>query len=252
MNETQQRLSRPSLLKIVRDKVSESRLNHRNSAIRSYPWWRYWNPRTALYRKLNDRDKVLWTNAQAAAHLTFVFVDAGQVFANSLNLLPEADMAEFALLQSRVHEQWAWLFASTLGDQIRYNPTDCYETFPQPRLTQSQHRELASIGVKYHERRASLMGEPAQRNKLLDGSPPEGLTATYNRFHDPSCTFKGIQGLRRLHAQIDRAVIHAYGWDDLDIDYAWVDHFSHRQHRHSQQGREDTFLRRPTYAFIER
>ena len=43
----------------------------------------------------------------------------------------------------------------------------------------------------------------------------EGLTKTYNRFHDPYEHDPGIERLRELHAEMDRAVLHAYGWDDI-------------------------------------
>ena len=42
----------------------------------------------------------------------------------------------------------------------------------------------------------------------------EGLTSTYNRFHDPAETSKGILELRRLHEAIDQAVLAAYGWSE--------------------------------------
>ncbi len=43
----------------------------------------------------------------------------------------------------------------------------------------------------------------------------EGLTKTYNRFHDPYEHDPDIECLRELHADIDRAVLAAYGWDDV-------------------------------------
>ena len=43
----------------------------------------------------------------------------------------------------------------------------------------------------------------------------EGLTKTYNRFHDPEDRSQDILELRRLHAAMDRAVLEAYGWHDL-------------------------------------
>jgi hypothetical protein len=43
----------------------------------------------------------------------------------------------------------------------------------------------------------------------------EGLTQTYNRFHDRRETSADIVQLRNLHADMDRAVLRAYGWDDL-------------------------------------
>ena len=43
----------------------------------------------------------------------------------------------------------------------------------------------------------------------------EGLTLTYNRFHDRTETADDVQRLRELHAAMDRAVLEAYGWCDL-------------------------------------
>jgi hypothetical protein len=43
----------------------------------------------------------------------------------------------------------------------------------------------------------------------------EGLTKTYNRFDDPDERDPEVLELRELHAAIDRAVLHAYGWTDL-------------------------------------
>jgi hypothetical protein len=43
----------------------------------------------------------------------------------------------------------------------------------------------------------------------------QGLTKTYNRFHDRAERSEDIRKLRDLHAEMDRAVLQAYGWDDL-------------------------------------
>ena len=46
----------------------------------------------------------------------------------------------------------------------------------------------------------------------------EGLTKTYNRFHDPDDTDPEIARLRDLHSAMDRAVLGAYGWTDIPTD----------------------------------
>jgi hypothetical protein len=43
----------------------------------------------------------------------------------------------------------------------------------------------------------------------------EGLTKTYNRFHDPDERSADILRLRELHGAMDRAVLDAYGWTDI-------------------------------------
>lgn len=47
----------------------------------------------------------------------------------------------------------------------------------------------------------------------------EGLTQTYNRFHNPEETASDIAELRLLHVEMDNAVTAAYGWQDLDLDH---------------------------------
>jgi len=63
---------------------------------------------------------------------------------------------------------------------------------------------LETIGQQYYQYRAELMIRNSQ-----------GLTATYNRFHDPDETAEDILHLRSLHEQMDRAVLDAYGWTDI-------------------------------------
>src|SRR5204862_269035 len=69
---------------------------------------------------------------------------------------------------------------------------------------------LFSIGQRYDHHRAAIM--TARR---------EGLTKTYNRFHDPRETAVDIQQLRELHVEMDRAVAAAYGWSDLALDHGF-------------------------------
>src|SRR5262249_34847781 len=80
---------------------------------------------------------------------------------------------------------------------------DCFETFPFPEKFDG-NETLEQTGQQYYEFRAALM----VKNK-------EGLTKTYNRFHDPEETSPDIFRLRELHAAMDRAVLDAYGWTDL-------------------------------------
>lgn len=49
----------------------------------------------------------------------------------------------------------------------------------------------------------------------------EGLTKTYNRFHNPDETAADIQQLRELHIEMDNAVAAAYGWQDLELSHGF-------------------------------
>ena len=108
------------------------------------------------------------------------------------------------------HREWAVFFGSSLEDRPVYTPTDCFETFPFP-LEFDCNVPMEKNGKEYHEFRTDLM----IRNN-------EGLTKTYNRFHDPEETSADILRLRELHAAMDRAVLDAYGWHDIPTDCQFI------------------------------
>jgi hypothetical protein len=65
----------------------------------------------------------------------------------------------------------------------------------------------------------------------------EGLTKTYNRFHDPTETVDSIQRLRELHADMDHAVLEAYGWHDLVARAASIFLDETNEDNHTYRGR---------------
>jgi hypothetical protein len=90
-----------------------------------------------------------------------------------------------------------------MKDDLRYTASDCFETFPFPENFETDP-SLETAGKEYYDFRAALM----VRND-------EGLTKTYNRFHDPSESSPEIAKLRELNAAMDRAVLDAYRWSDV-------------------------------------
>jgi len=192
----------PDLLEIVRKKVKPDRDGQKRDANRER-WWQYADKRPGLYRATRGLDRVLVINCGATPYASFSFLPTGMVWSHALIVFPLSEWKHFCLLQSRVHELWAFFFASSMKDDLRYTPSDCFETFPFPNNFDSLS-SLEQAGRAYYEFRAGLM----VRNN-------EGLTATYNRFHSPDEDNPDILRLRELHAQMDRAVLDAYGWPDI-------------------------------------
>ncbi len=186
----------PELLGIVKERVKPQQ---------EY-WWRYARGRRELHSAIAYLDRVLAVNCGATPHHAFAFLPAGMVFAHSLAVFPFESHAAFCTLQSRVHEIWARFFGSSLKDDLRYTPSDIFETFPFSKNWET-HPALEAAGKEYYEFRAALM----VRND-------EGLTKTYNRFHDPNEHCPDIARLRDLHAVMDKAVLNAYGWTDIPTD----------------------------------
>src|SRR5438046_2886641 len=101
---------------------------------------------------------------------------------------------------------WARFLSSTALELLRYGPSNCFETFPFPAVWQG-NASLEASGKACFDFRAALM----VRNN-------EGLTKTYNRFHNPDDFAPDILKLRELHGAMDRAVLDAYGWNDIPTD----------------------------------
>jgi hypothetical protein len=191
----------PNLMAIVEAKVKPGRLAQKRD-IRAKYWWRYGEVAPALYEAIRGLDRVLVVSRVGQA-LAFTFCDTGPVFAESLVVVTSSRAAALSLMQSRAHEVWARTLASSMKDDLRYTPSDCFETFPFPPSWES-NASLDAAGRTYCDFRAGLM---ARRG--------EGLTKTYNRFHDPDEHDPGVERLRDLHAVMDRAVLDAYGWTDI-------------------------------------
>lgn len=136
-------------------------------------------------------------------HLAVTILSSSVVPAAPHNAIAYPNLAPFAVLQSRIHEVWARFFSSSMKDDLRYAPSDCFETFPFPPDYEADPL-LEEAGRTYHDHRAALMV-----------AANEGMTKTYNRFHKPEETAAPIARLRELHDAMDRAVLTAYGWHDL-------------------------------------
>ena len=194
----------PDLLAIVEERVKPERDVQNRKALRER-WWHYAEKRPGLYATVAGLERVL-AISRVGQQAAFVFLPKDMVYAESMIILPFTTHATFCALQSRPHEIWARFFGSSMKDDLRYTPSDCFETFPFPEHWQT-HPSLEAAGKAYYDFRAALM----VRND-------EGLTKTYNRFHDPDEDHPDIAKLRDLHAAMDRAVLDAYGWRDIATD----------------------------------
>ena len=118
-----------------------------------------------------------------------------------------------------------WYFGTSRGATANYSPSDCFENFPFP-INFANSAALQSAGQAYHDNRAALMI-----------ARDEGMTKTYNRFHDRSETAEDIRRLRELHSEMDCAVLRAYGWDDLAARAAPIFLDETNEDDHTYQGR---------------
>jgi len=210
-----------------------------------YPFWFHWRPRNEMYRSINQLNRVL-VSCRVSKYVNQSFVEPGAIFDVATSVVMRSEFWEFAFLQSSLHDQWAWKYASTLESRIRYVNVDCIDTFPILESISSEIKEkIDLIGESYHEHRRMLM-----LNMQL------GLTKTYNLFHSNAINDKllnendkqvtslkkhlektentisfseaiiGILKLREIQVLMDLLILEAYGWKDIKLlhDFYEVDY----------------------------
>jgi hypothetical protein len=230
----------PELMEVLERYVRPNRMT-KSGSLKEF-WWHYGHKADELYSALGGLSRVL-AIARVSQTLAFTFLPAGIVYAEMLVVVPTEAFSAFCALQSRPHEVWARQFASSMKDDLRYTPTDCFETFPFPAEFET-NAALETAGREYYEFRAALM-----QDLWL------GLTEIYNLFHSPddealarlealyrkraatpdwrtaesvpaerspltlystpAAALAGVRRLRELHAAMDAAVLTVYGWTDL-------------------------------------
>ncbi len=235
---------------IIEERVKPARLKEDAS---KYPrmvneYWKFWMNRRALNNVLAGLNRCL-VQAKVSKTHAFCFSSPANIFADKVIVFAYSDFIAFSILQSSMHENWAWKYSSTMKADRSYSPSDCFETFPLPQnLSPEQEAKLEGIGETYYEHRRQLML-----------SLQIGLTKTYNLFHKKDLSLSDIEKvskvrgsnppsppfskggqtspisekgyhdilkLRELHVQMDNAVLSAYGWTDITLahDFYEVDY----------------------------
>lgn len=216
----------PNLMNILRERVFPDR-SVNNDKRRREIWWQFSRPTYELYETVRCLRHVLAINRHTK-HLALAVVPVNYIYSDATVVVASDLWQDFGLLSSSIHDAWAWFRSSTMGSAtLRFTPSTVYESFAPP----LDYEVLAPVGERYHEHRRGLM-----RQLWL------GLTDIYNLFHTRELTiervakvskkssadieagYAGILELRRLHVELDTAVLDAYGWDvPLEHDFYEVE-----------------------------
>jgi hypothetical protein len=201
LNEATAREKWPKLFEIVEQRVRPARV----ARGRPDDWWRFPIPR--FYSTYSRGDREVLAAAIYTKHLIWSFVPGNVCLNSKIFIVDTSSRSAFAVLQSRIHEVWAWANSSTLKQDLAYSAQDAFQTFPFPREdVRASLAEVEVLGEHVHLERARYM--------VSEGV---GLTASYNRLKDRRFDDAKIERLRQLHIDMDRAVLAAYGWSDMKV-----------------------------------
>ncbi|MFE5600694.1 Eco57I restriction-modification methylase domain-containing protein [Streptomyces coelicoflavus] len=191
---------------IVERDVKPERLKNKNRQRREI-WWRFTRPAMDMQRAIRDLDRVLVVARVSKTGLP-IFVPTGQVVSEQTVVFATDHSQMLALLNSGIHGAWALSRGSSLKGDLRYTPSDIYETFPLPTSIDA----LAGAGKELSVHRQQTMTD----RKI-------GLTKLYNLVHDESVNDQAIADLRTMHQQIDHLVAQCYGWNDLSLNHGFTE-----------------------------
>jgi hypothetical protein len=178
-------------------------------------WWKFFHPRLELIAALKSCSEVC-ARSRVSTHHAVTIVSSNQIPSEMVTVFLGPCRLVFPIIQSAIHEEWVWVNASSLGglSNTRYILRDCFFAFPFPRGFWEQSFEglqgVQDAGAHYFEFRRQIMK-----------TRQEGLTKTYNRFHDPGEKSADIKRLRALHVEMDQVVAAVYGWSDLDLGHGF-------------------------------
>lgn len=212
----------PAIYQWLLERVKPER-DQNNRASRREKWWLFGETNPMLRKQLAGLPRYIAT-VETAKHRTFQFLDASILPDNKLIAIALDDALYLGVLSSSTHVAWALGAGSWLGvgnDPV-YVKTRCFETFPFPDadtgLTPALRQRIA-------ERAEAI---DAHRKQVLAAHPGTlSLTALYNvldalragRALTPKERTVHQLGLvavlAELHAELDAAVLAAYGWSDL-------------------------------------
>jgi hypothetical protein len=172
-------------------------------------WWIHRRPVPLMRKQLRELDRCLATTRHANQRL-FVWIPATAIPDSALIVFMRQDDYFFGVLHSRAHEVWSLRMGTWLGvgNDPRYTPTTCFETFPLPwppgqePWRDPRAHTIANAAHALDEARRAWLDLP---ESTPDVPKKRTLTNPYN---------ERPTWLARLHADLDRAVWEAYGWDD--------------------------------------
>ncbi len=187
----------PGAMRHVRKHVYPVQSKNRRES-RAKNWWKFAEAAPNLRHALESRKKVL-VMPRVTPQLIVSLQSTDICFDGQLMVVALSGYYELGLLQSRLHETWAWARGSTLKGDLRYTNTTIFETFPFPvhpnglydprkRPSNWETERLSKLGEAFDKLRRKTckersLGLTKIHNLLKAGELPE-LQQVYEAMND--------------------------------------------------------------------
>lgn len=184
----------------IRDRIERNRIYRQNgSAEAKRLAERPHQFREHYHISERSKEKILVprVSSERREYIPIGYVDKDTIISDSAFAVYDAEKWLFALLTSKMHNLWVRAVGGRLKTDIRYSATLCYNTFPFPKLTEAQKKELSIL--------ADNIITVREENYFLT------LGEMYNPETMP-------EDLRKAHHQLDLAVERIYRLEPFASD----------------------------------
>jgi len=168
-------------------------------------WWLHERPGHSMRAALSEVTRQIGT-PRVSKHRLWVWLPADTIVDSAGVAVARDDDYTFGVLHSRVHELWIRATGTQLREAAsgsRYTPTTTFETFPFPRPTSEQRDRVGEAANRLVQLRDGWLNPPG-----LD--PVELEKRTLTNLYNQRPTW-----LHHAHAELDSAVLVAYGWPSI-------------------------------------
>ena len=214
----------PELYQLLLIAVKPERDQNRRELYRDF-WWIWGEPRKEWRAAIKGIDRIIATT-RTAKHRIFQFLDSEVVIESKVVGIAVANADALAILSSRLHtlfstQSGGWL---GVGNDPTYNHSNCFNPFPFPDLEgrPALKDRLRELGERLDSFRKQRLAEHAfltmtglynalERLREIDAGAGRPLTDAERDVHQAGL----VSVLKVIHDDIDRAVLSAYGWEDL-------------------------------------
>ncbi|HRZ04718.1 MAG TPA: class I SAM-dependent DNA methyltransferase [Candidatus Competibacteraceae bacterium] len=214
---------------IITTQVKPARLAGRDQS-QKRRWWLHARPSPVYRRAQQGLSRCIATPAVAKYRL-FIWLDSNILADHALIVFARSDDTTFGILHSRFHELWALRTCTWLGkgNDPRYTPTTCFETFPFPKGAsfEAHAQAIAVAARKLNELRENWLNPPQWVDRVpevVPGYPDRLIPKPEHAAELKKRTLTNLYNQRptwldHAHRTLDQAVAAAYGWPaDLSDD----------------------------------
>ena len=131
-------------------------------------------------------------SSERRRYLPMAYFHGDTIPTNQVQIIPDATLYHFGVLESNVHMAWMRIVCGRLKSDYRYSKDIVYNNFPWPTPTDEQKAKIEQTAKAILDARALY--------------PDSSLADLYDEAAMPS-------ELLKAHQSNDRAVMQAYGFD---------------------------------------